>query len=582
MTNRVIVVGAVALGPKVACRIKRIDPAAQVTMIDKDTLISYGGCGIPYYVGGDVAELDGLRSTSAHVVRNENYFQNVKGVEVKTQTEAIAIDRKAKTVRVRYLADGSEEDLAYDKLVLGTGALPVVPPFPGADLPGVTVVANLHHAENIKDKISKGQVGNAVVIGAGAIGLEMAEALTDLWGVETTLVEMMDQLLPVAFGEDMSLVMKNHMEDKGVRVLLSERVQRILGDAENGVTGVETDRRTIDCEMVIMAVGVRPNTTLARNAGLAIGSFGGILVDKCMRTSDPDIYAGGDCVEIPNLVGGNNLPMPLGSLANRQGRVIGTNVCGGWEQFKGTVGTFCLKLFSLGIARAGLTVNQARAAGYDPAYTVVVQADRAHFYPEMQLMILKLIADRKTKKVLGIEALGPQGDAVKSRVDSVAVLLQKEITLSEITNLEVAYAPPFASAIDIINNAGNSLENIIDGYQIPVDVMDFLETFKQGQARVLDVRSPVQAGAFVEKYGNRWINIDQGELRSRLAEIPTDEPLFLVCGSGPRSYEAQIVLRSEGINAHTQNIQGGIGMILCSDPDFAPEGYSSPFSKLTS
>ena len=198
------------------------------------------------------------------------------------------------------------------------------------------------------------------------------------------------------------------------------------------------------------------------------------------------------------------------------------------------------------------------------------------------LMILKLIADRKTKKVLGIEALGPQGDAVKSRVDSVAVLLQKEITLSEITNLEVAYAPPFASAIDIINNAGNSLENIIDGYQIPVDVMDFLETFKQGQARVLDVRSPVQAGAFVEKYGNRWINIDQGELRSRLAEIPTDEPLFLVCGSGPRSYEAQIVLRSEGINAHTQNIQGGIGMILCSDPDFAPEGYSSPFSKLTS
>ena len=582
MTNRVIVVGAVALGPKVACRIKRIDPAAQVTMIDKDTLISYGGCGIPYYVGGDVAELEGLRSTSAHVVRDENYFQNVKGVEVKTQTEAIAIDRKAKTVRVRYLADGSEEDLAYDKLVLGTGALPVVPPFPGADLPGVTVVANLHHAENIKDKISKGQVGNAVVIGAGAIGLEMAEALTDLWGVETTLVEMMDQLLPVAFGEDMSLVMKNHMEDKGVRVLLSERVQRILGDAENGVTGVETDRRTIDCEMVIMAVGVRPNTTLARNAGLAIGSFGGILVDKCMRTSDPDIYAGGDCVEIPNLVGGNNLPMPLGSLANRQGRVIGTNICGGWEQFKGTVGTFCLKLFSLGIARAGLTVNQARAAGYDPAYTVVVQADRAHFYPEMQLMILKLIADRKTKKVLGIEALGPQGDAVKSRVDSVAVLLQKEITLSEITNLEVAYAPPFASAIDIINNAGNSLENIIDGYQIPVDVMDFLETFKQGQARVLDVRSPVQAGAFVEKYGNRWINIDQGELWSRLAEIPTDEPLFLVCGSGPRSYEAQIVLRSEGINAHTQNIQGGIGMILCSDPDFAPEGYSSPFSKLTS
>lgn len=582
MTNRVIVVGAVALGPKAACRIKRIDPTAQVTMIDKDNIISYGGCGIPYYIGGDVAELEGLRSTSAHVVRDEKYFQEAKDVEVKTQTEAIAIDRRAKTVTVRYLPDGTEEDLVYDKLVLGTGAVPVVPPFPGVDLPGVIPVASLHHAQKIKDKISKGQVGKAVVIGAGAIGLEMAEALTDLWGVETTLVEMMDQLAPTAFGEDMALVMKNHMEDKEVRVLLSERVQRILGDDENGVTGVETDRRTIDCEMVIMAVGVRPNTALARDAGLAIGSFGGILVDKCMRTSDPHIYAGGDCVEIPHLVSGQNIPMALGSLANRQGRVIGTNITGGSEQFKGTVGTFCLKIFDLGIARAGLTVSQARAAGYDPAHTVVVQADRAHFYPDMQLMILKLIADRKTGKILGIEAIGPQGDAVKSRVDSVAVLLQNEISLSEVTTLEVGYAPPFASAMDIINNAGNSLENIIDGYYDPVDVIDFLKIFKEGKTRVLDVRSPVQAGPFVEKYGDRWINIDQGELRTRLDEIPRDEPLFLVCGSGPRSYEAQLVLRAEGINADTQNIQGGIGMILCSAPEFAPEGYSSPFSNISS
>ncbi|MBW2593481.1 MAG: FAD-dependent oxidoreductase [Deltaproteobacteria bacterium] len=582
MTNRVIVVGAVALGPKTACRIKRMDPTAQVIMIDKDDLISYGGCGIPYYIGGDVADLEALRSTSAHVLRGVDYFQNVKGIEMRIQTEVLSIDRKAKKVTVRYLPDGTKEDLEYDKLVLGTGAQPIVPPFPGADLPGVAVVASLHDAQEIKDNICKGQAGTAVVIGAGAIGLEMAEALTDLWGVETTLIEMLDQLAPTAFGEDMALVMKNHMEDKEVRVLLSERVQRILGDAENGVTGVETDRRTIDCEMVIMAVGVRPNTSLARDAGLALGSFGGILVDKCMRTSDPHIYAGGDCVEIPHLVSGQNIPMALGSLANRQGRVIGTNIAGGFEQFKGTVGTFCLKLFDLGIARAGLTVNQAIAAGYDPAYTVVVQADRAHFHPDMQLMILKLIADRKTKKVLGIEALGPQGDAVKSRVDSVAVLLQNGITLSEITTLEVGYAPPFASAMDIINNAGSSLENIIDGYQIPIDVIDFLKIFKEGKTRVLDVRSPVQAGPFVEKYGDRWINIDQDEMHAQLDKVPRNEPLLLICGSGPRSYEAQLVFRQKGINADTKNVQGGIGMILCSAPEFAPEGYSSPFSNITS
>lgn len=579
MTNRVIIVGAVALGPKVACRIKRIDPEAHVTMIDKDDLISYGGCGIPYYIGGDVADLEALRSTSAHVLRDVDYFQNVKGIDMRINTEVLSIDRRAKTVTVRDLPDGEKEDLEYDKLVLGTGAMPIVPPFPGADLPGVTVVASLHHAREIKDKISKGQVEKAVVIGAGAIGLEMAEALTDLWGVETTLVEMMDQLAPTAFGEDMALVLKNHMEDKGVKILLSEQVRRILGDEENGVIGVETDRRTIDCDMVIMAVGVRPNTGLARDAGLAIGSFGGILVDRCMRTSDPNIYAGGDCVEMPHLVSGQNIPMALGSLANRQGRVIGTNIAGGMEQFRGTVGTFCLKLFDLAAARAGLTVSQARAAGYDPVHTVVVQGDHAHFYPDMQLMLLKLIADRNTKKVLGIEAIGPQCDAVKNRVDSVAVLLQNEITLSAVTCLEIGYAPPFASAMDIINNAGSSLENIIDGYHDPIDVIDFLKAFKEKKARVIDVRSPVQAGPFVEKYGDRWINIDQDKMHAQLDRVPRNEPLMLICGSGPRSYEAQLVFRNKGINADTKNVQGGIGMILCSDPGFAPEGHGSPFSK---
>jgi len=194
-------------------------------------------------------------------------------------------------------------------------------------------------------------------------------------------------------------------------------------------------------------------------------------------------------------------------------------------------------------------------------------------------MYLKLIADRKTRRVLGIEAFGPNGDAVKGRVDSVAVLLQHGAVLSHITGLEVAYAPPFASAMDIVNNAANSLDNIIDGYHKPVDVIEFLEEFKSSGIKVLDVRSPVQAGPFVEKYGDRWINIDQAELRIKLKEIPRDQPLFLVCGSGPRSYEAQLVLRSEGVNPDTRNIQGGIGMILYSDPDFAPEGYSSPFSK---
>lgn len=569
MSKRILIVGAVALGPKVACRAKRLDPSAQVTMIDKDNLISYGGCGIPYYIGGDVADLEGLSSTSAHVLRDSKFFKDAKGVDVRILTEAISIDRNAKTVKVRQLTDGYEADLKYDQLVLATGATHVRPPLPGVDLPGVSVVANPHHAKAIKEMVSKGRVKQAVVIGGGAIGLEMAEALTDLWGVETTLVEMADQLLPNAFGKDMADLLNNHMTDKGVRVLLSERVTRILGTREEGVQAVETSGCTVPCDLVVLSAGVKPNTQLARDAGLAVGTSGGILVDACMRTSDPEIFAGGDCSEIKHLVSGGHAHMPLGSLANRQGRVIGTNITGGCAQFDGAVGSFCIKVFDLGAARAGLTYGQAKDAGFDPVHAVVVQADRAHFYPTQELMYMKLIADRNTRKILGIEAIGGHGDAVKARVDAVAVLLPYEATLDAVSNLEVAYAPPFASAMDIVNNAADALENIIEGRNEPIDAEDFIPDFENHNAKILDVRSMAQAKPFTEKFGKRWLNIPQEELAGRLEEVPVQDPLYLVCGSGARSYEAQLVLHNHGMK-DTKNIQGGIGMIKVNRPDFAP------------
>jgi len=570
MKTKIVIIGAVALGPKVACRVRRLNPEADITLVDRDQLISYGGCGIPYYVGGDVSELEGLYSTSAHVLRDADFFKFAKGVDVRTQTEAVAIDRKAKTVALKHLPDGSVEDLPYDKLVLATGALPVVPPLRGVDFEGVSVVANLRHAEKIKQLVATGKVSRAVVIGGGAIGIEMAEALTDLWGVETTLVEMQRQLLPTALGEDMALILKNHMEAKEVRVMLNERVTRILGSPEKGVTGVLTETEAINCDLVILAVGVRPNTELARQAGLATGAWGGIIVDEGMRTSDPHIYAGGDCVEMTHLISGERIPMPLGSLANRQGRVIGTNLAGGNKaRFKGTTGSFCVKVFEMGAATAGLTVGQARQAGFDPVYTVVAQADRAHFYPTQEMMVMKLIADRSTRRILGVEAVGPQGDAVKSRVDAVAALLPHQATVEDVSNLEVAYAPPFASAMDIVNSAANALENTLEGHHRPVDVIDFLNDFKSNGARVLDVRSNVQARPYIEKYGERWQNIPQEDLSKRLAEVPKDYPLYLLCGSGPRSYEAQLLLRSQGVDK-TKNIQGGVMMLKSSDPAFPP------------
>ncbi len=565
MSKRILIIGAVALGPKVACRLRRIDPDARITVIDRDALISYGGCGIPYYVGGDVPDLEGLYSTIAHSVRDVQFFKNHKGVDVLTRVEATSIKRAEKKVVVRYLDEDREEELEYDKLVIATGATPMRPPIPGVDLPQVHVVSNLHHARAIKDAISKGEVENAVVIGAGAIGIEMAEAMSDLWGIDTTLVEMADQVLPQALGKDMARIVEKKLQDNDVKLMLSERVVSINGDKETGVTSVETGTSTLPCQLVVLATGVRPNSELAAAAGLAIGRNRGILVNKCMQTTDPDIYAGGDCVEFTNLVSGQDILMPLGSLANRQGRIIATNINGGLEHFTGAVGAFCIKVFDMGVAKAGLTTAQAGAAGFDPVDVVVAQSDRAHFFPDADFMFMKLIADRTTRKVLGVEAAGPQGDAVKSRVDAVAPLLKYGVDVSEICNLEVSYSPPYASAMDIVNNVGNALDNTLKGSLRSIDTFEFLEKFKEKKVRVLDVRSTVQAAPFVEKYGERWINIPQDEFRSRIDEVPRDEELCILCGTGPRSYEIQIILDSKGIS-NTKNIQGGYGMILAIHP----------------
>ena len=543
-------------------------PDAQVTLIDRDSIISYGGCGIPYYVSGDVAELEGLFSTSAHVVRNSLFFKNAKGVEVLTRTEAIGINPEKQLVRIKNLDSLDERDLPYDDLVLATGATPLVPPIPGNNLPGVSVVANLHQAKAIKESIARGEIGRAVVIGAGAIGIEMTEALTDLWGVETTLVEMQGQVLPTAFGPDLARVIKNEMEEKGVTVMLNEKVNGITRDPSNGTLTVQIDSTALQCDLVVLSAGVRPNVQLARDAGITIGSTGAIEVDRNMRTNIPTIYAGGDCVEVQDMVSGLPAHMPLGSLANRQGRVIANNISGISSEFRGSVGTFCLKVFEMGVARAGITEKWARHIGFQPVSTVVAQADRAHFFPTQAMMLMKLIADRHSRQVLGVEAVGPNLDAVKARVDAVAVRLADKIDLEEISNLEVAYSPPFASAMDIVNSAANALDNTLSGHHEPVDVLAFLEAFKSGKAKVLDVRSDVQAAPFLEKYGSQWINIPQEDLACRLAEVNRNEPLYLVCGAGTRAYEAQLLLRKHGIK-DTKNVQGGMKMLQSTDPDFS-------------
>ena len=419
--------------------------------------------------------------------------------------------------------------------------------------------------------MSQGKVGTAVVIGAGAIGIEMAEAMTDLWGISTHLFEMEKQILPTLLGEQISRVAEHHLTEKGVKLHLQDCVTKITQDETTGSLLVATPSETIQTDIVIFATGVRPQTAIAVDAGIAVGSSGGILVNSRMQTSDKNIYAGGDCVEIRNEISGENMLMALGSLANRQGRIIAGNIAGKALHFRGGVGTFCIKIFDLGIAKAGLTRRQAQEAGFDPITAVISQADRAHFYPGFEFIYIALIGDRKTRRILGIEAVGANGDAVKARVDAVAVLLQHDITVDDICSLEVSYAPPYASAMDAVNNAGNTLDNIIEGRDNPIAAHEFLHLFKQGEIQVLDVRGAKDAAPFVEKYGEKWLNIPLDTLRKRKNEIPRDRELYLLCDTGARSYESQVILSTLKA-VQTRNIQGGVAMIKMLEPSFVDFG----------
>ena len=562
MSLKVVIIGAVALGPKTACRLKRLVADAQVTMVDRDRLVSYGGCGIPYFVSGDVSEAKELQSTSFHMVRDEKFFREAKGVEVLTRTEALSIDREAKKVLVRNLDSGVETELPYDKLVLATGSRPNRLPIPGGDLDGVFTVSDLNEAIAIKERIASGQVGRAVVIGGGAIGLEMVEALSDLWGVETYLVEFMDQLLPGAVSPTISLMLEHHLDEHEVAgIYLSESVQRLEGDGR--VERVVTDKRELDVDLVIMAVGVRPNSDLAVKAGLEVGSNGAIQVNSRFQTSDPDIYSGGDCVDNLHLITGKRVYYPSGSLANRQGRIIGTNLSGAAEEFDGIVGSFVLKAFEVSVAAAGLSLSRARAEGFDAFSAFVVQADRAHFYPGMELMYLELVVERSTGRVLGLQGLSHKGDALATRVDAVAAILKYKPLVRDISNLELAYAPPFSAAMDILNAAGNTAENIMAGLSRTMEPDEFAglwEARNEGDLVCLDVRGEANAAPMVAKYPGVWLNIPQDELRERQDEIPRDKDLVLICNSGARSYEAQVMLDHWGITRN-RNLQGGVGAV---------------------
>ncbi len=552
MSEKILIIGGVAAGPKTACRLKRLAPEKEITIIDQDSLVSYGGCGIPYYVSGDVSDEKELRTTSFHVVRDEAFFTAAKGVTVLTRTRATGIDRRNKEVFVENLVSGVHEKIPYDTLVITTGSKPNILPIEGVELEGVYTVNDMHKAIAIKSDLAHGKVGRAVVIGGGAIGLEMAESLGDLWGVKTTVVEYMPQLLPRIIDASFAAMVEKHFQDNGVTVHTGESVTALIGNDQGRVTRVVTDKREIETDLVIMAVGVRARSELAVEAGLLVSPSSGIVVNERMQTSDRNIYAAGDCVEVRNLITGTTGLAPMGSLANRQGRVAADNIAGIPSRFEGWVGSFIMKAFERCIAGTGLSLAAARAEGFDAEAAITAQSDRAHFFPSQAVIMLQMVFDRKSRRVLGLQGFGPMNDAVLARINAAAALIARGAVIEDFSVFEAAYAPPFSTAVDALNATANVADNIASGRLRIISIeeyMAWMSNFSAHPDRVaLDIRHPKEAEVFVNAFGkDLWHAIPYVEVRNRFHELPADKEFIIICDAGTRSSEIQIFLDSVGL-----------------------------------
>jgi NADPH-dependent 2,4-dienoyl-CoA reductase/sulfur reductase-like enzyme/rhodanese-related sulfurtransferase len=553
-SQNIVIIGGVAAGMKTACRLRRLDPSANITVVEKGKHLSYAGCGLPYYVEGLVETLDGLKDTPAGTVRNAAFFRAVKDVEVRTQMLAERVDRDAKCVHVKDLKRGRTDTLPYDKLVIATGARPFMPPIDGLDLDRVYRLYDPDEADVLRRAVEARDIKRAVLIGGGLIGMETAEALT-VRGVEVTIVEMMDHVLPALLDLEPAAFLTKHLRAKGVTVLTGGQVKSIEDNGQGKVGAVVAGDQRVETDMVLMAIGVRPNVDLAKDAGLDLGPTGAIAVDDHCLTSDPDIYAGGDCVESMCRVTGKSIYVPLGSTANKHGRVIADNLAGRDTQFDGVVRSCVFKAFDFSIARTGLTERQARDAGYDVRMALTPGPDRAHYYPTSLPILVKLIADADTDKILGGQVVGP-GECVK-RVDILATAIYHGATIDDVASYDLCYAPPYSAPVDNIAVAANVIRNKRDGLARSIPPQDVYAKMQNGDDFILlDVRTPAE----IEQMridDPRVTCIGLGALRDRAVDLPRDKEIIAFCKISLRGYEAQLILESAGFR-DVKFMDGGV------------------------
>lgn len=536
MGKRVLIVGGVAGGASVAARVRRLDENAEIVMFERGPHVSFSNCALPYHLSGEIEESETL------VLMNPDVFRNQYNIEARTRSEVIAVHAEQKTITVKNLDSGDTYEEAYDKLVLSPGASPIVPPLEGVTSEHVFTVRNVVDIERLQGFVSKQAIEDVVVIGGGFIGIEVAENLVHA-GKKVTLVEAQNQVM-APFDYDMVQILHKEMIDNGMDLILGDGIQSVKADHIVLASG-----KTVKAQAVIMAIGVRPETSLAKEAGLEIGKTGGIKVDHSYRTSAPDIYAVGDAIEVHHKITGQKTRLALAGPAQRQARAAADDMYGIPHRNNGVIGSSAIQVFNMNAASTGLNERTCEQVGYDYDVAFVIPSDKVGIMPNSNPMYFKLIFEKPTGRVLGAQAIG-RGN-VDKRIDVIASMIMMHATLEDLKELELCYSPVFGTAKDVVNFAALAGLNILNGVIKQVRFNDVRELVEQG-ATIIDGREP---GEFKHGHIKTAINIPLSEFRQRLDEIPTDKPIYVHCRSGQRSYNMVKALTNLGYD-NVYNIAG--------------------------
>ncbi|NOZ86227.1 MAG: FAD-dependent oxidoreductase [Deltaproteobacteria bacterium] len=548
--TRIVVIGASAAGMRAACRARRLMPDARILVIDSTAEISVGACGLPYVLAGDIDSGEDLRKTSYDVLRDQAFFENFKGVEVRCGLCADRLDLDEKLVEVIDIASGERMRIDFDKLVLTTGAKAMDPFNIPVDSKRIRAMKTPRDVRTLKHGLETGQIESVVVIGGGFIGCETAEAFSAMWGARVTLIEAMPQVLPGVLDEEMAALVHSQLKEQEVELVLGKKVMSIE-EMDRGVEVMLESGRKVKADAAVCALGVVPCTEFGVEAGLNALPNGALIVDEYMQTSHPDVYAAGDCISVVHCLTGERVYLPLGSLANRHGRLIGDNLAGRRRKAGPITGSSAVKVFDLNVGRTGLTKAQAEMLGIECNSVWGTFNDKAHYYPETREIHFKLVYRTSDMSLLGLQAIG-QGEVVRE-VDVMSSLLQRAANAADLLDLDTAYAPPYSGAVSALHFLGAAVLNAEQDGLRPIPPVSPLNAEK-----IIDVREPSEAGSHpVESSTAPILSIPLGKLRSKISDLNKEENILFVCARGTRSYEAARMFKNYGFE-HVVYLGGGL------------------------